>query len=127
MTKLGALMTERQGYVAMLLVLGIGWGTTQPWGKIATTTGHGPFGLILWQLVVCVIVLGAICLPRGTSASATLLSTEPARLRLAPLDPSILAMLLRHMFLLTLLLHPQTLSLGGNLQKLPCFFQLSCD
>ena len=65
MTKLGALVTGRQGYVAMLLVLGIGWGTTQPLGKSATTTGHGPFGLILWQLVVCVLVLGTLSLTRG--------------------------------------------------------------
>ena len=58
-------MTERRLYVGMLLILGIGWGTTQPLGKIATTTGHGPFGLIFWQLVVCVLVLGALSLSRG--------------------------------------------------------------
>lgn len=58
-------MTERRLFVAMLLTLGMGWGMTQPLGKIATSTGHGPFGLILWQLVVCVLVLGALSLPRG--------------------------------------------------------------
>lgn len=58
-------MSERRLFVAMLLILGVGWGTTQPLGKIATTTGHGPLGLILWQLVVCVLVLGTLSLSRG--------------------------------------------------------------
>jgi drug/metabolite transporter (DMT)-like permease len=58
-------VSERRLFLAMLLTLGVGWGTTQPLGKIATTTGHGPFGLILWQLVICVLVLGALSLSRG--------------------------------------------------------------
>lgn len=58
-------MTRKQRYLAALLVLGLGWGTTQPLGKIATSTGHPPFGLIFWQLVVCVVVLGTITLIRG--------------------------------------------------------------
>jgi drug/metabolite transporter (DMT)-like permease len=45
--------------------LGLGWGATQPLGKIATQSGHQPFGLIFWQLVICSIVLGALSLPRG--------------------------------------------------------------
>ena len=55
----------RRGYVGWLVLLGIGWGATQPLGKMATQTGHPPFGLIFWQLVVCVVVLGAITLARG--------------------------------------------------------------
>lgn len=51
-------------FVAVLLWLGIGWGSTHPLGKIATETGHGPFGLIFWQQVVMVAVLGAIALVR---------------------------------------------------------------
>ena len=51
--------------LAILLAMGIGWGSTQPLGKIAASTGHQPFGLIFWQLVVCVLVLGAIALARG--------------------------------------------------------------
>ena len=50
--------------LAILLAMGIGWGSTQPLGKIAASTGHQPFGLIFWQLVVCVAVLGAIALVR---------------------------------------------------------------
>ena len=52
-------------YLITLVTLGIGWGCTQPLGKIAASTGHKPFGLILWQLVVCVLVLGALTLLRG--------------------------------------------------------------
>ena len=52
-------------YLAGLGALGVGWGATQPMGKMATATGHPPFGLIFWQLVICVLVLGAITLARG--------------------------------------------------------------
>lgn len=58
-------MTDRQRYLAVLLTIGIGWGTTQPLGKMATTSGHGPFGLIFWQLAICAAVLGAVTLLRG--------------------------------------------------------------
>jgi drug/metabolite transporter (DMT)-like permease len=51
-------------FVGVLLWLGIGWGATHPLGKIATETGHGPFGLIFWQQVVMVVLLGAIALVR---------------------------------------------------------------
>ena len=51
-------------FVGVLLWLGVGWGSTQPLGKIATETGHRPFGLIFWQQVVMVAVLGAIALVR---------------------------------------------------------------
>lgn len=58
-------MKERRLFVAILLGLGLGWGVTQPLGKIAASTGHPPLGLIFWQLVVCVIVLGAMTILRG--------------------------------------------------------------
>lgn len=56
---------ERTGLIAALVVLGVGWGATQPLGKIATSTGYPAFGLIFWQLVICTLVLGAITLLRG--------------------------------------------------------------
>lgn len=58
-------MNERRLYVGTLCLLGLGWGVTQPLGKIATSTGHQPFGLIFWQLAICSVVLGAMSLPRG--------------------------------------------------------------
>ncbi len=56
---------QRRLYVAMLVTLGLGWGMTQPLGKMATMTGHKPFGLIFWQLVICVLVLGVLSAVRG--------------------------------------------------------------
>lgn len=58
-------MTERLGLIAVLVALGVGWGSTQPLGKIAVSTGHGPFGLIFWQLFICTVVLGGLSLARG--------------------------------------------------------------
>lgn len=58
-------LNPRLVFPLMLVTLGLGWGATQPMGKIATSTGYPPFGLIFWQLVVCVLVLGGITLARG--------------------------------------------------------------
>ncbi len=58
-------MSERLTLIGVLVALGIGWGSTQPLGKIAVSTGHGAFGLIFWQLVVCTLVLGTISVVRG--------------------------------------------------------------
>lgn len=58
-------LPERWFFLGVLVLMGVGWGATQPLGKIATSTGHQPFGLIFWQLVICSVVLGAISLPRG--------------------------------------------------------------
>lgn len=55
-------MNQRYGYVALLLAMGAAWGATQPLGKMAVTSGHGPYGLIFWQLVVGALVLGAVTL-----------------------------------------------------------------
>jgi drug/metabolite transporter (DMT)-like permease len=60
--------------IGLLIVLGVGWGSTQPLGKIAASTGQGAFGLIFWQLVICVLVLGAISAVRGKG----LVFTRPA-------------------------------------------------
>ena len=57
-------MRARLPWLLALLVLGIGWGTTQPLGKIAVSTGRGHFALIFWQSVIGVVVLGAILLAR---------------------------------------------------------------
>ena len=58
-------MSQRWFFVLVLVVLGVGWGSTQSLGKIATETGHQPFGLIFWQLAVGVVVLGAVSAVRG--------------------------------------------------------------
>ncbi len=58
---------SRLRLVVILVGLGIGWGATQPLGKIAASTGHGPMGLVFWQLVTCTVVLGALTLVQGKS------------------------------------------------------------
>jgi drug/metabolite transporter (DMT)-like permease len=49
----------------VLVILGLGWGSTQSLGKIATSTGHQPFGLIFWQLVVGAVALSVVSAVRG--------------------------------------------------------------
>lgn len=58
-------MTGRWLFPLTLLWLGVGWGATQPLGKIATQSGAGALELTFWQAVVCTLVLGAISLARG--------------------------------------------------------------
>lgn len=58
-------MTHSWKERGLVLALGVGWGLTQPLGKIATSTGHPAFGLVFWQLVTCIVVLGLITLARG--------------------------------------------------------------
>jgi drug/metabolite transporter (DMT)-like permease len=48
----------------VLISLGAGWGLTQPLIKISVSTGHGYAGLIVWQLAITVLLLGAISLIR---------------------------------------------------------------
>lgn len=54
------------------------WGSTQSLGKIAVSTGHGPWGLLFWQLALGAVLMGAILLLRGRRVAVT-----PARLRFA--------------------------------------------
>ncbi len=48
-----------------MLAVGLLWGFTIPLAKIAVSSGHQPFGLIFWQLVIGVLVLGSIQIYRG--------------------------------------------------------------
>ena len=58
-------MSQRWFFVAVLVVLGVGWGSTQSLGKMAVATGHQPFGLIFWQLTIGAVVLGIVSAVRG--------------------------------------------------------------
>lgn len=53
-------MNERLGLAGLLLLLGTGWGATQTLSKIAVSSGHGPLGLIFWQLVIGAVLLGGV-------------------------------------------------------------------
>lgn len=67
-------MTRHRLFALVLVALGLGWGVTQPLGKLATSTGHQPFGLIFWQLVICTLLLGTMSLFWGKG----LVLTRPA-------------------------------------------------
>ena len=45
--------------------MGAGWGITQPLAKIAVSTGHLPLGILFWQFVIGVLVLGGILALKG--------------------------------------------------------------
>ena len=49
----------------LLIVLGAGWGITQPLTKLAVSTGHGHFGLIFWQLVIGAVLMAVIARATG--------------------------------------------------------------
>ncbi len=51
------MITDRLRLTGFLLLLGCGWGLTQPLIKITVTAGYQPFGLIFWQ-----VFIGAVCL-----------------------------------------------------------------
>ena len=53
-------MNGRVGLTAILVLMGAGWGVTQPLTKITVTAGYQPLGLIFWQLVIGAIVTGLI-------------------------------------------------------------------
>ncbi|WP_298261445.1 DMT family transporter [uncultured Litoreibacter sp.] len=58
-------MSERNNLFGALLVMGAGWGLTQPLSKIAVEGGYRQFGLVFWQVVIAGCVLGVICMLRG--------------------------------------------------------------
>lgn len=51
---------------AVLILMGMSWGATIPLTKIAVSTGHQPLGLIVWQFLVSIIILGGFVLIRRT-------------------------------------------------------------
>lgn len=58
---------RNRNLVAWVAMLGIGllWGSTIPMAKIAVSTGYQPLGLIFWQLVIGVLVLGVVLFFKG--------------------------------------------------------------
>lgn len=77
-------MNEKAGLFGALIVMGAGWGMTQPLAKLAVEGGHRQFGLIFWQVVISAAVLGVLCLLRG----------KPMRLERAQLWASLVVALL---------------------------------
>ena len=48
----------------ILILMGAAWGLSIPLTKITVSTGYGQFGLIFWQFVIAVIVLGFVLVVR---------------------------------------------------------------
>lgn len=58
-------------YTGVLLLMGAGWGLTQPLAKIAVSTGYAHFGLIFWQLVIGSAAMGALAIATGRTLPVT--------------------------------------------------------
>lgn len=54
-------------FSGVLILLGAGWGMTQPLTKVAVSTGLGHFGLIFWQLVIGAGLMAVLAHLRNTS------------------------------------------------------------
>jgi drug/metabolite transporter (DMT)-like permease len=52
-------------YGSALVLMGMGWGLTQPLSKIAVSTGRLPLGLIFWQFLIGAVFLGMIRAAQG--------------------------------------------------------------
>jgi drug/metabolite transporter (DMT)-like permease len=52
---------------AALLAIGAAWGLTLPLMLIAVSTGHRPLGLIVWQMLILLALLGALMRATGRS------------------------------------------------------------
>lgn len=67
------------GLSLALVVMGAGWGLTQPLTKIAVSTGYQHFGLIFWQFAIGAAFIAPMCwlrgvgLPRGAAQWAVCL------------------------------------------------------
>ena len=55
---------EWAGLAALLVLLGEGWGITQPLAKVAVSEGYRHVGIVFWQLALSGAILGAICRAR---------------------------------------------------------------
>ncbi len=54
------MITDRLRLTGFLLLLGCGWGLTQPLIKITVTAGYQPLGLVFWQMLIGAVLLGLL-------------------------------------------------------------------
>ena len=54
------MITDRVRLTGFLLLLGTGWGLTQPLIKITVTAGYQPLGMIFWQMLIGAVLLGML-------------------------------------------------------------------
>ncbi len=53
---------SRAQALSLLVVMGAGWGLTQPLTKIAVSEGYRHFGLVFWQFAIGAVILACFCL-----------------------------------------------------------------
>lgn len=58
-------MNGRALPLAVLILIGAGWGISVVLAKITVSAGYLPFGLIFWQMAIGTVVTGALLLRRG--------------------------------------------------------------
>ena len=58
-------MTRPLTLIIALVLIGAGWGLTTPLGVIAVSEGYGPAGLLFWEMVIAVVILGGVMLKQG--------------------------------------------------------------
>ncbi len=60
-------MSRREAFLfsGILILLGAGWGFTQPMTKIAVSEGYRHFGLVFWQSIIGAALMAALCAARG--------------------------------------------------------------
>lgn len=58
-------MAQVHKYYLVLLLMGAGWGITPVLMKVAVSTGHQAFGIILWASALSVVLSGGVTLARG--------------------------------------------------------------
>ena len=51
--------------ITILVLMGAGWGATQPLAKIAVSGDYRHFGIIVWQMAIGAILLGGFLILRG--------------------------------------------------------------
>ncbi|MFT6944294.1 MAG: drug/metabolite transporter (DMT)-like permease [Yoonia sp.] len=54
------MITDRVQLTGFLLLLGVGWGLTQPLTKITVMAGYQPLGMIFWQMLIGAILIGTL-------------------------------------------------------------------
>ncbi len=54
------MITERMRLTGFLLLLGCGWGLTQPLIKITVSAGYQPLGVVFWQMLIGAVLLGIL-------------------------------------------------------------------
>ncbi|MEL7253817.1 MAG: DMT family transporter [Pseudomonadota bacterium] len=60
--------TQHTGFLAVLILMGAGWGLTFVLTKTVVSTGYQPFGLLAWQFVIMALILTGIGVVRGKPA-----------------------------------------------------------